>query len=197
MKNPACLFCVLALLLAACSKDDAQQPVDPPVPSYRFISIEYGAAEIVPDFNSDPTVVYRNYGETFMQINHISESTRGFTSRFEPDVPLVGDLTACEVWVPGVDSRGELNTVYNGKAPFMPGELFTDITTVSESRGGPNLPPQTQVSFDETHRVYAITAVFVCRLWNNVSDEIEEVRGNWFGAYYYPGETFVKITAIE
>lgn len=196
MKNLACLFGVLALLQAACSKDDAQQPVDPPMPSYRFISIEYGPAEIVPDFKSEPTVVYRNYGETFMQVYHVSESKRGFTSRFEPDVPLAENLTACEVWIPGVDNQGELNNTYNGKAPFTPGELFTDIT-VSESRGGPNLPPRTQVSFDETHRVYDITAVFVCRLRNSVSGEIEEVRGNWFGKYYYPGETFVEITAIE
>lgn len=196
MKNLVGLFGMAALLLAACSKDEVQKPVDPPAPSYEFISIEYGSAEIVPDFKSDPTVVYRNYGETFMQVYHVSELKRGFTSRFEPDVPLAGDLTACEVWIPGVDSRGELNNVYNGKAPFIPGELFSNIT-VSESRGGPNLPPQMQVSFDETHRVYDITAVFVCRLLNSVSGEIEEVRGNWFGEYYYPGETFVEITAIE
>lgn len=196
MKNLACLSGALALLLAACSKDDAQQSVDPSAPSYEFVSIEYGPAEIVPDFKSDPTVVYRNEGETFMQVYHVSESKRGFTSRFEPDVPLAGKLTACEVWIPGVDSRGELNRLYNGNAPFAPGELYADIT-VSESRDGTNLPPRTQVGFDETHRVYDITAVFVCRLRNSVSGEIEEVRGNWFGKYYYPGETFVEITAAE
>lgn len=196
MKNLVCLFGVLALLLAACSKDDAQQPVDPPAPSYRFISIEYGPAEIVSDFKSDQTV-YRNDGETILEVRHSHESETGISSRFVFETPLDGPLNAPEVSVPEVDSDGNLTSGSFCMVPFVPDEVYTDNWIRMTVTAGPDLPSGTQYRVVVTHITYDVTAPFVCSLRNNSSGEIEQVHGCWYGTRRHGTKTEGSFLAIE
>ena len=192
MKNLVCLLGMLVLLSAACSKDDAETPV----PSYELLSIEYDVVKITPAFKSDPATVYRNEGAVVWDINHSYESKHGFTSRFEFDMPQDGNLTDCCVRVPKVGNDGTLNDYSFEEIPFAPGD-FSAVDTSLRDCGGPSLPPRAQFRIVVTHRIYDVTAAFVCRLRNSVSDAVEEVRGNWFGEWYYGEETYCKVSDLE
>lgn len=192
MKNLVCLLGMLTLLPAACSKDDAETPV----PSYELVSIEYDAVEIIPDFESDPAAVYRNEGAAMWNINHSYESKYGFTSRFEFDVPLEGDLTDCRIRIPEVGSNGTLSDYSFEEIPFAPGD-FNAVRTSLCDCGGPSLPPRAQFRIVVTHRIFDVTAVFVCRLQDPVSGAVEEVRGNWSGEWYYGEEIYGKVSDLE
>lgn len=197
MKNLIYLLGMLPLFLASCHKDDPTDPVDPPVPSYELVAVEYVAVEVTPDFKSDPVAVYRNEGSGILKVQHAKESGIGFSSRFVFESTLAGKLSENEVAVPRVDSNG--NLVENGfrKAPFAPGDAYEHYWYWGKSTLAVDLPSNSQLSIADTYIDYSVKASFVGQFRNSLSGEIEQVNGTWYGIWHHGLKSECRTAAIE
>ncbi|WP_295939532.1 hypothetical protein [uncultured Alistipes sp.] len=185
------------LLAAACGKDDPKTPVDPSVQSYEFVSVEYELLQTLPIREVIQHKVIRNDRGVTVKAQYSHRTTCGYSSVFMPDASFVGDLDGCKIPVPEVDRDGNAKGNFFIPSPLAFGEVYTYTQTSSENTIETDLPPHMQYNITVTREACGVEAAFTCRLYNTLSDKVEEVKGRWSGAWEFGSYLHSEVSELE
>ena len=180
MKIPVCLSGLLVLFLAACSKDDAQQPVDPPVPAYEYVSVKYESLRTEPIEEVVARTTFANNIDQECGATCSSEEPADFSSLFESDLFPKGDFSECDVPLPRVDMDGRFVGLASQAVPLSVNEWYEWTVPASFSQSY-KIPANTTVRERILECGFVVTADFQLAVRNPIDGKTVLVNGTWSG----------------
>lgn len=176
MKNLVCLLGMLALLPAACSKDDAESPG----PSYEYVSVKYEYLQTESFEGVLTRATFANDTDRECGASCSSKDSVNFMSWFKSDFFPEGDFSDCKVPLPRVNMDGELAGQSIQALPLSAGKWY-DWKIPAPFSQSYTVPANSTVRESILECGFEITTEFQLTMRNPDSGEIVTVGGTWSG----------------
>lgn len=174
-------ICLLSLLIAACELgDEDDKPVEPPVPSYEYLSVKYEYLQTEPFGDVLARATFTNDTDRECGASCSSKDSVNFNSWFKSDFFPEGDFSNCKVPLPRVNMDGELTGQSIQALPLSAGRWY-DWKILASFSQSYMVPANSTVRESILECGFEITAEFQLTMRDTDSGEIVTVGGTWSG----------------